>query len=148
MRTEAGSPNGPSGRTITPCRSRRAANAAPSPTSTQRKLATPVERLEPALPQPGGEPVAARARRFAPPRHLLVFAEARERGIERRLRHVERVLDLDAGGGDVGRAEPVADPEAREPVDLRERSQNDAAAPVRELLAAPSGYSGSSMYSK
>ena len=52
MRTEAGSPNGPSGRTITPWRSRRAANAAPSPTSTQRKLATPSSGAKPRSRRP------------------------------------------------------------------------------------------------
>ena len=64
MRTDAGSPNGPSGRTITPCCSRRAANAAPSPTSTQRKFATPMSGAKPRSRSPA-------ARRSRPSRVSL-----------------------------------------------------------------------------
>ncbi len=64
MRTEAGSPNGPSGRTITPLRSSRAANAAPSPTSAQTKFATPSSGSKPRSRRPA-------ARRSRPASRLL-----------------------------------------------------------------------------
>ncbi len=142
MRTEAGSPNGPSGRTITPCALEARGERRAVAHVDAEEVGDALERREAALAQTRGEALAPVARLGAPARDLVARAEARERGVERRLRHVERVLDLEAGGRDIGRAEPVADAEARQAVDLRERAQHDAAPAAREVLARAVGVVG------
>jgi hypothetical protein len=60
-----------------------------------------------------------------PPRELLGRVQARERGLLGRGRDVEGAPDLPDRGHDRGRREAVAHAEPGEPVDLRERAEDD-----------------------
>ena len=71
-----------------------------------------------------------------PAGHLGVVAETGQRGILSRLIEVERVPNLADRLDDIVGADPVPDPKPREPVDLRERpeDQHPSAVPLQVLL--------------
>src|SRR4051794_20856478 len=70
---------------------------------------------------------ATAGRLGAPASDFRVVADARARGVLGGLVHVEGVSHLGDGLDDLDRADAVSNPEAGEPVDLRERPQHEGA---------------------
>src|SRR5207253_8674114 len=85
---------------------------------------------------------AAGGVRAAAASRLLLVGEARERPRLRRCGDVERAPDLRNLGHDLRGTDAVADAQPGEPVDLRERAQDDHAAAAAEVLRDPVGILG------
>src|SRR5919198_1524355 len=84
----------------------------------------------------------SRGRQAAAAHDLLLVSETGEGGVLRGLVDVEGVANLADRLDDVRRADPVADSKTGEPVDLRERPQDEDAAPALEVLLDTVGVVG------